>query len=471
MKILAVDLDGTLLRSDMLHESFWSAFSSNISTPFVSLFAMTKGKAFLKQYLANASNIDPGTLPYNEVVLNYIKEWKKRGGRVALVTASDQGLARKIAEHLDLFDEVHGSDGILNLKGEAKADFLKDRYGDGQFCYIGDSAADVSVWKHSNKAITVNASKSVQRRAELCSVDVENLQNNSISLMSYAKQLRPHQWIKNCLVALPLCAAQQFEGNAFIASLLVFICFNLIASSIYVLNDLLDLSADRLHIRKRNRPLASGDVPLLHGAILCIGLLTTGFYVAASISFSVVTVMLIYFAITTAYSLRLKREIIIDIFVLACLYTTRIIAGAVAAKIEISVWLIAFSIFFFLSLAAVKRQAELVDSISNQQEKINGRGYRADDLPIVSMIAMAAGFVSILVMALYIQTPEVANLYNQPEFLWGVCVILLYWVTNTIMIAQRGQMHDDPIVYAAKNRQSQLCFTLILLLVLLAEWL
>jgi 4-hydroxybenzoate polyprenyltransferase/phosphoserine phosphatase len=470
-KVLVIDLDGTLLRSNMLFESFWSAFGKDWSSPFSSIYALSKGRAALKRHLAEAASIDAETLPYDSEVLTYIAQWRQRGGRVVLVTASDQQFADAIGAHLGIFDQVHGSDGKQNLKSEAKALFLEERYGAGAFAYMGDAAADVPVWKRASQAITVNAPPSLRREAERVCAQTEHLLTQASSAVPYLKALRPHQWLKNILVFLPMLTAHQLDGGTLLTSLLAFMCFSLVASSVYVLNDLLDLSADRAHPRKRKRPFASGSIPLSHGTGMAVGLIALGVLLAALMGIEFLAVMLAYLALTTAYSLHLKRRMVVDICVLAALYTARIVAGGVATGIELSVWLLAFSAFFFLSLAAVKRQAELIDSAARRQLTASGRGYHVDDLPIISMVAIGAGYVSALVMALYVNSPAVVELYDRPEALWGVSAVLLYWITRTVMIAHRGGMHDDPVVYAAKDRVSQICFLLILGFVLGGAWL
>lgn len=459
--VLVVDLDGTLLRSDMLFESFWSAFARDWRSPLRALVALSGGRAALKRHLAGASAIEPARLPYDPQVIAFIEDWRRSGGRTALVTASDQRLAEAVAAHLGLFDEIHGSDGSLNLKGDRKGRFLEERFGANGFAYMGDSAADLQVWRRAAQAITVNAPASLCRRAEQVCADTEHLQTAPRSLRPYLKALRPHQWLKNALVFLPMLAAHQFDAATLMISVLAFLCFSLVASSVYVLNDLLDLEADRAHPRKKSRPFASGQVPIAQGGWIAGGLLVAGLGLAATMGPGFLVVMLAYYLLTTAYSLNLKRRAVIDICVLAGLYTARIVAGGVATGIPLSVWLLAFSIFFFLSLAAVKRQAELTDSAERGALKASGRGYHVDDLPIISMIALAAGYVSVLVMTLYVNSPEVVKLYTHPEALWGVCAVLLYWITRTVMVAHRGQMHDDPVVYAARDRISIACAIMI----------
>lgn len=463
LPVLVVDLDGTLLRSDMLVESFWSAFGRDWRSPFKSLVALASGRAALKRHLAQAARVDATTLPYDPTVVAYVEAWRLHGGRTALVTASDRTIAVQVADHLGLFDEVYGSDGVLNLKGETKAAFLADHFCAEGFAYMGDAAADLPVWQRARKAITVNAPQSLKGRAEQSATDVEHLTTRVQSFGPYLKALRPHQWLKNILVFLPMLVAHQLDGTTLLLSTLAFIAFSLIASSVYVLNDLLDLTADRAHPRKRLRPFASGSVPVAHGGWMAAGLLAGGAGMAAMLGWRFALVMMAYYALTTAYSLSLKRLVVIDICVLAGLYTLRILAGGVATDLLISMWLLAFSIFFFLSLAAVKRQAELVDSAERGKLNAAGRGYQVADLPIISMIALCSGYVSVLVMALYVNSPMVRELYPQPRALGGICGILLYWVTYMVMITHRGAMHDDPVVYAAKDRTSQVCALLIVI--------
>lgn len=461
-EVLVVDLDGTLLRSDMLYESFWSAFGRDWRSPFLSAVALSRGRAALKRHLSTRSSVDPTTLPYDTQVISFIEAWRQSGGRTALVTASDSDFAEAIAEHLGIFDEVHGSDGKLNLKGELKGQFLENRFGQKGFAYMGDAKADLPVWKRATKAITVNAPAALRREAERVCDTVEHLATETNLVKPYIKALRPHQWMKNILVFLPMLAAHQLDGETFLLSLMAFVCFSLVASSVYVLNDLLDLAADRAHPRKKMRPFASGSIPIAHGTWMAAGLLFLGGLLAISISPAFVLTMAAYYLLTLGYSLHLKRRIVIDICVLAGLYAMRILAGGVATDIMLSVWLLAFSVFFFLSLAAVKRQAELIDSAERGNLKASGRGYHIDDLPIISMIAIGAGYVAVLVMTLYVNSPTVVELYPHPEALWGVSAVLLYWITRTVMIAHRGNMHDDPVVYVAKDRISQMCLLIIL---------
>lgn len=461
-KVLVVDLDGTLLRSDMLYESFWSALGRDWRVLAVAAGALTQGRAALKRRLAGLARLEPATLPYDARVVEYVRGWRAAGGRTALVTATDQTIAERIAAHLDLFDEVHGSDGARNLKGPAKAEFLTGRFGAGGFVYMGDSEADLAVWQVAARAVTVNAPAALRARVDALAVEAEHLETAPVSPRAYVKALRPHQWLKNVLIFLPLLAGHQFDMATLLLAAMAFVAFSLTASSVYVLNDMIDLAADRAHPRKRKRPFASGAVPLRHGMVMTAGLFVLGAVLALLVGGAFFWVLMGYYALTTAYSLHLKRQLVIDICTLAGLYTLRIVAGGVATGIELSVWLLAFSIFFFLALAAVKRQAELVDAADRGTLKARGRGYNVGDLPIVTMIAISAGYVSVLVLVLYVSSPAVIELYNEPAMLWGIGAVLLFWITRTVMITHRGRMHDDPVVYAARDRLSQVCLLLCL---------
>jgi len=461
--VLVVDLDNTLLRSDMLFESFWATFSEDWSTPFLAARAVGKGRSALKRLLAQRARIEVETLPYDESVVAYVRRWREGGGRTALVTACDHEIATRISAHLGLFDEVHGSDGVCNLKGATKADFLKDRFGAGRFAYMGDAAADLPVWEAAGRAITVNLPRALRASVEMLDPNAEHLETVPASIRPYIKALRPHQWLKNVLVFLPMLTAHQISAFTLLQSLGAFVAFSLIASSVYVINDLLDLKADRAHPRKCRRPFASGDVPIAHGGMMLAGSMGIGTAISVLLGWQFVVVMVIYFAATTAYSLALKRRVIVDICTLAALYTMRIVAGAAATGIPLSAWLLAFSAFFFFSLAAVKRQAELIDGTARGELQAAGRGYRVDDLPIVAMMATASGYVSILVMALYVSSPKVAELYSQPLVLGGICCVLFYWISRIVLLTHRGYMHDDPVVFAARDRISQICALAVLI--------
>ena len=465
--VLVVDLDNCLVRAEVLFETFDSTYGHNWKSFFLSLTSFLRGRATLTQKLANLSAIDVSALPYDLKVIALIREWRESGGRTALITTSDSQIAEAVAQYFDLFDEVHGSDEALHLRETNKAEFLVSRFGDAGFVYVGNHADDVAVWKQSAKAITVNASPSLRRDVELHCRKVEHLETKrTATYVEYLREMRPHQWLKNTLVFVPMLASHRLDAPVIFSSLLAFLCFSLIASSVYILNDLHDLSADRAHPRKRRRPIAAGEISIGNGLYMATGLLALGAILSSTLGLSFVLIIVGYYTLTLAYSLELKKRIVVDIFVLASLYTIRTVAGGAATGIHLSLWLLAFSVFFFLALAAVKRQAELIDSAKRGHLKANGRGYHVDDLPIISMIAISAGYGSVLVMMMYVNSPEVLKLYAHPEALWGVCVVLFYWITRTVMIAHRGEMNDDPVVFAAKDRVSLVCLLITLGIIL-----
>lgn len=470
-QVLVVDLDGTLIKSDMLWESFFCAISNNWRVAFIALYKLLKGIPSLKHYLMLEAKIDIEALPYDREVVEYVRRHRDRGGQALLVTATRQELADKVADHLGIFDGVYGTLGQTNLKGVKKAEFLVNELKLQNFAYIGDSHADIPVWEAAKAIITVNASGSLRAKVESIGASPVHLITVTRSWQQSLKALRPHQWLKNILIFLPMLAGHYFDFvNAWI-SLLAFIAFSLVASSVYVLNDLFDLNADRAHPRKRLRPFASGAVPIVHGIFLAVASLLLGVLISVFLGWAFLLTLGAYYLLTTAYSLRFKRQIILDICFLGWLYTMRIVAGSMATGIELSVWLFAFSVFFFFSLAAVKRQAELVDMDKRGTLTALGRGYSVKDLPIISMAALGAGYISVLVMALYVNSSAVMKLYTIPEVLLGICFVLLYWLTRMVLITHRGTMDDDPVLFAARDRVSRICFLITLCILFLGTFL
>lgn len=464
--VLVVDLDSSLLCSDMLFESFWAGFARDWRQTVGALFTVFwGGRAALKAALADGDVPDPALLPYNQAVLAQIDSWHAAGGRVELVSASDQRLAAAVAGHLGVFDAVHGSDGQSNLKGAAKAAFLIGRFGHRGYVYLGDSTADLPVWAAAADAITVGAGPRLRRRVVQIHPQARHLPAGHQGWRAALLALRPHQWLKNLLIFLPILAAHALDPAVLLQGAQAFVAFGLVASSVYLLNDLLDLAADRAHPRKRARPLASGGLPLARGMVMAPLLLLAGLLVALALPPAFLAVLMGYYVLTLTYSLWLKRKILIDIFTLAALYALRVVAGAAAAGIGLSVWLVAFSVFLFLALAAVKRQGELVDMAERGLEAASGRGYGVRDLPMVAQMATASGFMAVLVLMLYLDTPEVQARYATPELLWGACLVLLYWLARMVAAAYRGRMHDDPIVFAAQDRGSLVALGLIMALV------
>jgi len=452
--VLVADLDGTLCRTDTLHEAVLALVTQNPAALLSLPGWLAEGRAALKARVMDESVLDPATLPLNPDVVATLEAARGEGRRTVLVSASDARQVAAVAAATGLFDEAHGSSAGENLKGPAKAAFLTDRFGEKGFDYIGDAAADLPVWAAAREAITVAASPGLRRAATAANPRTTHMSPPAGRAGALMRAMRPHQWSKNVLVFLPMLAAHDL-GNILVV-VLTFLAFCLTASAVYVINDLLDLGADRAHPRKRARPFAAGDLSALDGVGLAAGLLLAALVLTAlTATPGVFAVLGIYFVATLAYSAWLKRKLILDILLLAGLYTIRIVAGGVAASVPLSPWLLGFSMFIFLALAAVKRQTELADQMKTERYG-SGRAYEVEDLPVIRSIAIGAGQAAILVLALYLTSDAVSALYDTPVLLWGIVPLLLYWVLRMIMKTHRGLMDDDPIVYAATDRVSLL---------------
>lgn len=416
---------------------------------------LLKGRLHFKFQVFRHADLDPASLPYNPDVLALISEQREAGRPVVLATASPYLIAENVAQYLGLFTSVLASDETRNLKGEAKAQLLADKFGEKGFDYIGDSAADIAVWQRSEKAFLVNPSRKTQRRAAKVA-NIEKTFSPSRGLLRLiVKQVRAHQWAKNILIFLPMFMSYRFiELGIWATCLHAFFAFSALSSCVYILNDLLDLESDRRHPDNRNRPFASGDLPLQWGAILFPSLLLLGITLSATVSLEFLALIIGYFVLTTAYSLRLKQVVLADILILASLYSWRVIAGAVACQIPLSEWFVIFAIFFFLSLALVKRCSELILMAKAKMGKNSRRGYLVSDLPLLLAFGVSSGYLSVLVLALYLSTPEVHNINENPRVLWGALPFILYWISRVWLKAFRGEMPSDPLVFAIKDRMS-----------------
>jgi 4-hydroxybenzoate polyprenyltransferase len=452
---LVVDLDGTLVHTDMLHETSLRLFrDSPWDLLQVSLW-LPRGKAVVKQNLATRARFDPQHLPYNETLLQWLREQKAAGRKLVLCTASDTAVAQSVARHLGIFDEVMASDGSRNLGGNVKAEALVALYGERGFDYVGNSSTDLPVWRQARRAIVANASAALALKAGgVCEVE-KVFPPLPMGLTVWRRVLRMHQWLKNLLLFVPLLAAHELGNTSLWGALaLAFVSFSLCASSVYIVNDLLDLESDRAHPRKRARPFASGAVPVWKGLILSLVLLATSFGLGSYVGGNFLAWLGCYFALTCAYSWTLKRLMLVDCLALAMLYTLRIVAGAAAAGLALSFWLLAFSVFLFLSLSFVKRYAELAVQILSGNTKVYGRGYYTSDAPLIQTLGVTAGYGAVLVLALYLNSEAILRLYRTPEMMWAAIPVLLFWVSWMWMQAHRGNMHDDPVVFAVKDKAS-----------------
>lgn len=455
MQIIAVDLDGTLVHTDTLHESALQLLRDNAIYLLYLPFWLLPGKAFFKRKLADSVELNPATLPYNVQLIDWLKEQKKLGHRLVLCTATNTRVAQRIADHLQLFNEVIASDGENNLAGARKKAALDETYGEGQYIYAGNSSDDIHVWNGASKGIVVNASSRVLSKAKRITEIHGHFPRLPITLSAWRRVFRFHQWLKNLLLFVPLLAAHRLTETDSLTQLIVaFISFSLCASAVYITNDLLDLESDRQHPRKKYRPFASGLVPISYGVILAPACGMVSLALAVYVGEYFLAWIFTYFALTFSYSAMLKKLILIDCLTLAALYTIRIVAGAAAVSVPLSFWLLAFSTFIFLSLAFVKRYAELQVYTLEHKDKVHGRGYYVTDASLIQTLGITAGYAAVLVLALYLQGETVTTLYHTPEFIWGSVPLMLFWISWIWLMAHRGLMNDDPLVFAVKDKAS-----------------
>jgi 4-hydroxybenzoate polyprenyltransferase len=465
---LCVDLDGTLVASDTLHESLLELVRRQPLALLQVPGWILKGKAKFKQEVASRISLDVTSLPYRQDLLEWLKAERDSGRRLVLATASDEKTARQIADHLQIFDEVIASNGTDNLSSESKRRALVEGYGEKGFDYIGNEACDEAVWKSSRHALVVGNRRMTERAARVTTVE-KTFAVPTVTLNTWLKAMRLHQWVKNGLVFLPAILAHKIlQPVVLLDSLQAFLAFGLCASSVYLINDLLDLPSDRHHPRKRLRPFATGALSASSGVFMAITLLVGSALLAAMTTPKFCLILAGYYALTWVYSLRLKREVLLDVMTLAGLYTVRVIAGAAATSIFLSFWLLAFSVFVFLSLGFVKRYTELNDAALAGKASAHGRGYSAADLPLILNLGTAAGYCTVVVMALYINSSDSQTLYRHSKPLWLICPLLLYWISHVWLLTTRGQMHDDPLVFALKDRTSLLVFALLGIIVFMS---
>jgi 4-hydroxybenzoate polyprenyltransferase len=456
---LVIDLDGTMLRSDLLIESALSHVRSCPGELFHPLYWLLHGKAYLKERLATQITIDPAMLPYNEPLMDFVRQARAEGRKIVLATASHRIFADQVAAHLDLFDHVLATEGSTNLSARSKRNALVTAYGEGGFDYVGNSRDDLQIWGSARRAYLVDPEYGVEQAARKLGNVETVIRSPESKLKLWMKALRLHQWTKNLLIFVPLLASHQVgDLELLLGGLLAFFCFSLCASSVYLLNDLLDLEDDRHHPTKRERPFASGHLPLRAGLMLMPALLVGAF--AGSLlllPWQFAAVMGVYYLLTVAYSLSLKRIVMIDVITLGMLYTLRIIAGTFAFGVSATFWMLTFSMFLFQSLALVKRYAELRKARrKGDVGKTRGRGYFPSDLDMIASLGSASGYLSVLVLALYVQDDSTTALYRNPEVIWLTCPLLLFWISRMWLLTHRGQMHDDPVVFALKDRSSLL---------------
>jgi 4-hydroxybenzoate polyprenyltransferase len=466
---LVVDLDGTLVKTDLLIESFFILMKQNPLYIFLIPFWLLKGRAFLKRQISERVNLDVSVLPYNEELLGHLKVQRAQGRRLVLATGTDERIARQVAHHLQLFDTVLASNGTTNLSGRSKRDRLVSEFGIKRFDYAGNDRRDLAVWSSARRAIIVNSKRSLSRAvAQVTEIDWV-LASQAKGWKSYLRALRLHQWLKNLLVFVPLVMVHRFyELDLLVKAFLAFIAFGFCASSVYLINDLVDLPADRHHPRKRQRPFAAGELPFLWGLAMIPLLLGLSLLVSLSLPLPFLGILVIYFLFNLGYSFTLKKIVLLDVIVLGGLYTMRIMAGSASVGLWPSHWLLAFSMFLFLSLALVKRYAELV-TMEAETGMVQVRGYQIIDKELLASFGAGSGYVAVLVLALYISRGVAEVHYTRHQLIWLLCPLLLYWISYVWLIAHRGGMHDDPLVFTVRNGVSRMVMFLAAVVLLFAK--
>lgn len=468
---LVVDLDGTLTPTDTLVESVLTLLKKNPAHIFLLFCWLFTGRAEFKRRVAEMSTFSTTNIPWREDFLAWLRSQHQNGRTLILATAAHHTIAQGAARQLGLFSQVISTNDGDNLKGAAKLQEIQRQVG-SCFSYAGDSSADLPIWRAAETAVLVGASHAVSREVhEQGKVEIE-FRNKKAGLGVWMRALRVHQWLKNLLLFVPLVAAFAFNDVARIAAaLLAFASFSFAASATYIFNDLWDLDSDRKHSRKRHRPFASAQVPILRGVAVAGILLLSAVVLGCLVSYAFVGMVVGYIALTTLYSWTLKHYVLIDVLMLAVLYTFRVLAGSVATEIPITQWLLAFSVFMFFGLALIKRCAELKSLQMANKNNTEGRDYRVQDLAVLWPLGIAASLCSVVVFGLYIGAPKTTSAYVNADLLWLVGIGLLYWNARLWIKTGRGEMHDDPIVFAASDFGSQITLLTILGVTLVARFL
>lgn len=463
-----VDMDGTLVKTDIAQELLVQSFKSRYKLKKLLSLAFS-GRSHIKRFLAENNEFSAELMPYNVEVIDYLKAEKEKGRKVVLATASDEIIANQIAEHVGIFDQVIASTPGNNLKGKNKLEVIKANSPNGEFEYIGDSSADYPIWAEATLSGFVNPPKpahTIQNNSEKISLNVENRTSSTKALI---KAMRPHQWAKNALVFVPLVFSHSYtDVNLILLALATFFMFSLSASGIYLINDLLDIEADRAHATKKKRPFAAATLLPVKGVMASMILVGLPVLISALfVGVKVLIVILIYLLLTNLYSFYLKHYSTIDVIALTCLYTIRIVGGGVAIAASLSPWLLNFSLFFFLSLAYMKRYIELSN---NKTDKLKGRNYDVSDMEIVMSTGLVNGGLAVLTLTLYLNSEFVISSYAAPQILWFICPLFLFWIYRAWMWAKRERIDDDPVVFALKDRISLVTVALAGLAVVVSKY-
>jgi 4-hydroxybenzoate polyprenyltransferase len=449
------DLDGTLLRTDVFCESLLRILVKQPwRLPQVAMW-LARGIPYCKGRVAELTNDSWTTWPVHEGVAGSIEADRRAGRPIVLATAAHERVARSVAGHLGPFDAILATTDTVNLKGRAKSAAILawvESTGCGGFTYAGDSFADLAIWRVADEAIIVRPTPELEKTVRGLGRPVTVIGERRGAFVPILRAMRPHQWAKNLLLFVPALLAHRVSGATLASLTAAFVSFSACASAIYVFNDLVDLQSDRDHPEKRRRPFASGDLSLASGVCLAALLAAISAVIAlVALPPAFFAVVLGYAAANICYSTWLKRKPIVDVMMLASMYTARIEAGRIAAQANLSHWLLAFSVFFFTSLAFVKRDTELRRLESEGKMGADGRGYLVSDIPLLESFGTASGYVSILVLALYMNSTEMRSLYGETRLLWLVCLLVMYWLTRIWLLARRGVLDEDPVLYAVRD--------------------
>ena len=468
-KPLCVDLDGTLVKSDTLIDSLLLLARTHPLRLFRLPGKVLHGKAAFKAYVTENVTLDVAHLPYNRRLLQFLEREHGRGRALYLATGADSRLAHRVADHVGIFEGVLGSDGARNLTGSIKLESLEKRFGVGEFAYIGNDTPDLPVMAAAAEWMVANPSAGLRAKMRARGlVPSQSFEERSSPWRSLLKALRPHQWAKNLLVLLPPLLAHNHSVHMLASVLLAFLCFCATASGAYLINDLLDIEPDRRSAKKRGRPFASGDLAPATGLVLVPLLFTASFAAARLLPAAFSFWLLVYLVSTLAYSLYLKRIALVDVVALSGLYTLRLIAGGAATYTAISRGLAGFAIFLFLSLAIVKRFAELENLRITGMQLKNGRGYLMTDIEQIRSFGTASAFAAVVVFANYISGPDVTALYHHSHRLWLIVPCLVLWLCRVWLLASRGELDEDPVAFALTDAASLVIGAAVVLIVLLA---
>jgi 4-hydroxybenzoate polyprenyltransferase/phosphoserine phosphatase len=469
LRPLCVDLDGTLVKSDTLVDSLLVLARTRPALLLKLPLHLLRGKAAFKAFITSSITLDVAHLPYNHVLLQYLQQQRQQGRAIYLATGADIHLARPVAAHLGVFTDVLGSDGATNLIGSKKLDSLRTRFNATGFDYIGNDIPDLPLLAYATEPMVANPSLRLRLRLRTRGIrPAHQFLERSSSMRSLLKAVRLHQWAKNLLIFVPLLLSHAVTGTKLLAALAAFCCFSLTASSAYIVNDLLDIEADRRHPQKRLRPFASGDLSPFSGICIAAAFLLAGLIGAHFLPGGFYAWLLLYLATTISYSWYLKRIPLVDVLVLSGLYILRLLAGAAATETNISHWLAGFSMFLFLSLAIVKRFAELENLRAGSSTPKNGRGYVLGDLEQLRSFGTSSAYAAVVVFAIYISGPDVTKLYREPRLLWLIVPFMILWLNRVWLLAARGELDEDPVAFALTDRLSQLIGVAVILIALWA---